>query len=203
MGTLAFGPIGMLKFAEDFKGTIISETMLVDGVEYGREFEKIADCLVSLKRLGKAYVAPFLINGSNKVVRVDAVCHVAEAGFMNRAVYTTLNYTTTPKECAALKELGVRTAGIQAFNSRNPWIKWMYQLLMGTKGEGRLLHTASKSGIEPQASDPRARLGHAEYRPCSRRHPCVQEQVWLTRRSCAHWRSEFLEGYRRIRKYSD
>jgi len=48
---------GMLKFAEDFKGTIISETMLIDGVYYGNEFEKIADFLASLKRLGKAYVA--------------------------------------------------------------------------------------------------------------------------------------------------
>ncbi|MEM2885526.1 MAG: radical SAM protein, partial [Thermoproteota archaeon] len=48
---------GMSEFAEDFKGTIISETMLIDGIRYGNEFEKIADFLASLKRLGKAYVA--------------------------------------------------------------------------------------------------------------------------------------------------
>jgi len=48
---------GMLKFADDFKGTIISETMLVDGFIYGNELKKIADFLSSLKRLDMAYVA--------------------------------------------------------------------------------------------------------------------------------------------------
>jgi wyosine [tRNA(Phe)-imidazoG37] synthetase (radical SAM superfamily) len=48
---------GMLKFADDFKGTIISETMLVDGFFYGNELKKIADFLSSLKRLDMAYVA--------------------------------------------------------------------------------------------------------------------------------------------------
>lgn len=64
--------------------------------------------------------APFLINGPNKAVRVDAARHVVEAGLMNRAVYTSLNYTATPEECAAIKELGMRAAVIQAFNPRNP-----------------------------------------------------------------------------------
>jgi wyosine [tRNA(Phe)-imidazoG37] synthetase (radical SAM superfamily) len=48
---------GVTEFADEFKGTIISETMLVDGVNYGSEFEKTADFLKNLKRLDKAYVA--------------------------------------------------------------------------------------------------------------------------------------------------
>jgi wyosine [tRNA(Phe)-imidazoG37] synthetase (radical SAM superfamily) len=48
---------GMVTFAEEFKGTIISETMLVDSVDYGNEFEKIADFLQSLERLSRAYIA--------------------------------------------------------------------------------------------------------------------------------------------------
>jgi wyosine [tRNA(Phe)-imidazoG37] synthetase (radical SAM superfamily) len=48
---------GMVTFAEEFKGTIISETMLVDSVNYGNEFEKIADFLKNLKKLNRAYVA--------------------------------------------------------------------------------------------------------------------------------------------------
>jgi wyosine [tRNA(Phe)-imidazoG37] synthetase (radical SAM superfamily) len=48
---------GMATFAKEFKGTIISETMLVDSVDYGNEFQKIADFLESLERLNRAYIA--------------------------------------------------------------------------------------------------------------------------------------------------
>ncbi len=48
---------GLTTFAEEFKGTIISETMLVDSVDYRNEFEKIADFLKSLERLNRAYIA--------------------------------------------------------------------------------------------------------------------------------------------------
>ncbi len=48
---------GITKFADEFKGGIISETMLIDGINYGDEFEKIADFLKHLKRLDKAYIA--------------------------------------------------------------------------------------------------------------------------------------------------
>jgi wyosine [tRNA(Phe)-imidazoG37] synthetase (radical SAM superfamily) len=47
----------MATFAKEFKGTIISETMLVDSVDYRNEFEKIADFLESLERLNRAYIA--------------------------------------------------------------------------------------------------------------------------------------------------
>jgi len=48
---------GIATFAKEFKGIIISETMLVDSVDYGNEFEKIADFLKSLKRLSRLYIA--------------------------------------------------------------------------------------------------------------------------------------------------
>jgi len=48
---------GITEFANEFKGTIISETMLIDGINYGNEFEKTADFLKNLKRLDKAYIA--------------------------------------------------------------------------------------------------------------------------------------------------
>jgi len=48
---------GMATFSKEFKGPIISETMLVDSVDYGNEFEKIADFLKSLERLNRAYIA--------------------------------------------------------------------------------------------------------------------------------------------------
>jgi wyosine [tRNA(Phe)-imidazoG37] synthetase (radical SAM superfamily) len=48
---------GISDFVNDFRGTIISETMLIDGINYGGEFEKIAEFLKHLKRLDKAYLA--------------------------------------------------------------------------------------------------------------------------------------------------
>jgi wyosine [tRNA(Phe)-imidazoG37] synthetase (radical SAM superfamily) len=47
---------GVLEFAEEFEGTIVSETMLLDEVDYGDEFERIAEFLGQLKKLDKAYI---------------------------------------------------------------------------------------------------------------------------------------------------
>lgn len=48
---------GIREFANEFEGTVISETMRIDGINYGDEFEKVADFLKHLKRLDKAYIA--------------------------------------------------------------------------------------------------------------------------------------------------
>ena len=45
------------EFVKEFKGTVASETMLIDGIDYEDEFEKIAEFLKNLKRLDKAYIA--------------------------------------------------------------------------------------------------------------------------------------------------
>jgi wyosine [tRNA(Phe)-imidazoG37] synthetase (radical SAM superfamily) len=48
---------GIIEFAEEFEGILVSETMLIDSVEYRDEFEKVADFLRHVKRLDKAYIA--------------------------------------------------------------------------------------------------------------------------------------------------
>jgi wyosine [tRNA(Phe)-imidazoG37] synthetase (radical SAM superfamily) len=48
---------GIQDFAESFKGTVVSETMLVDGIDYTNEFERIATFLAELKKLNKVYIA--------------------------------------------------------------------------------------------------------------------------------------------------
>ena len=40
---------GMLEFRKEFKGELVTETMLIDGINYGDEFEKIAEFLKELK----------------------------------------------------------------------------------------------------------------------------------------------------------
>ncbi|MGD8546233.1 MAG: radical SAM protein [Candidatus Bathyarchaeota archaeon] len=48
---------GISEFVNEYRGTVVSETMLIDGIDYGDEFGRIADFLKGLKRLDKAYVA--------------------------------------------------------------------------------------------------------------------------------------------------
>jgi wyosine [tRNA(Phe)-imidazoG37] synthetase (radical SAM superfamily) len=48
---------GIHDFAEAFKGTVVTETMLLDGVDYANEFERITTFLAELKKLNRAYVA--------------------------------------------------------------------------------------------------------------------------------------------------
>jgi wyosine [tRNA(Phe)-imidazoG37] synthetase (radical SAM superfamily) len=48
---------GIRKFTEIFDGNVVSETMLIDGINYNSEFEKIAGFLRSLAKLDKAYIA--------------------------------------------------------------------------------------------------------------------------------------------------
>ena len=48
---------GIRGFTEEFRGTVVSEAMLVGNIDYGDEFEKIAEFLAELKRLNKAYIA--------------------------------------------------------------------------------------------------------------------------------------------------
>jgi len=47
---------GILEFGKEFKGKILTETMLIDGIDYGDEFEKIAKFLKELKPV-KSYIA--------------------------------------------------------------------------------------------------------------------------------------------------
>jgi wyosine [tRNA(Phe)-imidazoG37] synthetase (radical SAM superfamily) len=45
------------QFSRSFKGVLVSETMLIDNIDYGGELERIAGFLGSLDKLDKAYVA--------------------------------------------------------------------------------------------------------------------------------------------------
>jgi len=47
---------GMLEFRREFGGKVVTETMLIDGIDYGGEFERIADFLAELKP-DVAYIA--------------------------------------------------------------------------------------------------------------------------------------------------
>jgi len=91
---------------------------------------------------------PFLINGSEASVRLSAAHHVVNIGLQDRAIYNSINYTFRKEEMEALKETGLNSAIIQAFNPSNPLPKGMISILKGDgKNEG-LLEKALKADIE-------------------------------------------------------
>ena len=48
---------GIMDFVANYEGTVISETMLVDGLDYRDDSVQLADFLKSLKKLDKAFIA--------------------------------------------------------------------------------------------------------------------------------------------------
>jgi wyosine [tRNA(Phe)-imidazoG37] synthetase (radical SAM superfamily) len=48
---------GIIEFAKEFEGAIITETMLMNEIDYGDELNGIAGVLKKLKKLDKAYIA--------------------------------------------------------------------------------------------------------------------------------------------------
>jgi len=48
---------GIKKFSKEFRGKLISETMLIDGIDYSEEINRIARYLSGLGNLSKAYIA--------------------------------------------------------------------------------------------------------------------------------------------------
>jgi wyosine [tRNA(Phe)-imidazoG37] synthetase (radical SAM superfamily) len=60
---------GILRFAEVFRGKFLSETMIVEGTDCGRDFGKIAAFLSKLRKLSKAYVSVPIRPPAEKWVR--------------------------------------------------------------------------------------------------------------------------------------
>lgn len=60
---------GILRFAEVFKGKLLSETMIVEGTDRGRDFGRMAAFLSKLRNLSKAYVAVPIRPPAEKWVR--------------------------------------------------------------------------------------------------------------------------------------
>lgn len=92
--------------------------------------------------------SPFLINGPEMSVRVEATKYAGEIGLLNRVVYNSINYTLGEEEINAIKKTGVKAAIIQAFNPRNTRPKGMLQILKGTLEKEGLLDRALRAGIE-------------------------------------------------------
>jgi len=92
--------------------------------------------------------APFLINGPNASVRLDGAKYAGEIGLLDRAVYTSINYTVNEAEVRGIRDSGLKTAIVQAFNPKDVSLQGMRTILEGAGFKEGLLKVASKAGLE-------------------------------------------------------
>jgi wyosine [tRNA(Phe)-imidazoG37] synthetase (radical SAM superfamily) len=85
---------GIREFTEEFRGTVVSETMLIGNIDYGDEFEKIAEFLTELKKLNKVYIAtPTRPPTENWVKRVNEdLMNTAFQAFSNKLGASRVEY---------------------------------------------------------------------------------------------------------------
>ncbi|RJS85668.1 hypothetical protein CW702_00845 [Candidatus Bathyarchaeota archaeon] len=85
---------------------------------------------------------PLLVNGPTYNVRVSAIRFAAEIGLEKRVIYNSINYTFNEDEAEAIREAGVKTALVQAFNPGDPRPKGMVSIAR------KLLRLARNAGVE-------------------------------------------------------
>jgi len=88
--------------------------------------------------------APLLINGPSAEVRLSASRHAISVGLKDRVVYNSINFTVTANEVNAVRELGLKTAIVQALDPHNPLPRSMVGILRGEQG---LIEVARSAGI--------------------------------------------------------
>jgi len=91
--------------------------------------------------------APFLINGMNSSIRIQALEHVTERGLLDRAVYTSINFTVSEDELTAINNSKLQSAIVQTFNPYDTTKQGMHRMLEGTNEKEGLLQMASRSGL--------------------------------------------------------
>ena len=91
---------------------------------------------------------PFLVNSGDISVRLHGIKYAAEKGLTERAIYTSINFKVREEEISSLKEAGIKSALIQAFNPKNLLPEGMSKIMKENNGKEGLLMTALRAGIE-------------------------------------------------------
>lgn len=91
---------------------------------------------------------PFLIDSTLSSARIEAFRHAAEIGLTQRAIYNSIESHVKDRDVSALKEIGVRSAVVLAFDPRNPRPEGRVQILHGYPGQVSLLKAAEEAGVQ-------------------------------------------------------
>jgi len=91
--------------------------------------------------IAEATTVPFLIDGTTSDVRIAGAKYVKEVGLTERSIYNTIMPEDKKEEITALKESGIKTAVLLAFNPKMPTLKGRMDVL------SELLKAAEAGGI--------------------------------------------------------
>lgn len=91
--------------------------------------------------------APILVDSTSADVKISGVKYAREIGLLDRTVYNSITYHVNDSEIKALKDVGVKSAVVLAYNPRNVWPIGRVELLRGSSSERGLLKIAEEAGI--------------------------------------------------------
>ncbi len=92
--------------------------------------------------------APFLVDSPSAAVRIHAMKYAVDVGLNARAVYNSIDNTIKQEEIKAIKELGIKTAVLLAYNPRNLWPEGRLEVLKGYGNQIGLLEVAKKACVK-------------------------------------------------------
>lgn len=96
---------------------------------------------------------PFLLDGVDANVRINALKHIVELGIQNRVVYSTISTMTKSEEIQAIRESKIKNAVVFAFSTYDPTPEGKVALLEKVDGKKGLLEIAKEAGIEQALID--------------------------------------------------
>jgi tetrahydromethanopterin S-methyltransferase subunit H len=86
--------------------------------------------------------APFLVDSVSRDAKLQTLLHIEKAGLIGKVIYNSLNFLSTPQEYQTLKELGVKSAVLLAYDPKTPSDR--LSILSGEKG---LLQRAQQAAV--------------------------------------------------------
>ncbi len=61
---------------------------------------------------------PFLVDSISREAKLQAVMHIQKVGLTEKAIYNSINFLSTPQELTALRDAGVKSAVLLAYDSK-------------------------------------------------------------------------------------
>ncbi|XHH10570.1 MAG: tetrahydromethanopterin S-methyltransferase subunit H [Candidatus Bathyarchaeia archaeon] len=89
--------------------------------------------------------APFLVDSVSRDAKLQTMAHIQKNGLINKAIYNSLNFLSTPQELQTLKELDVKSAVVLAYDPKTPADR--LAVLSGDSKQPGLLGKAQQVGV--------------------------------------------------------
>ncbi len=79
---------------------------------------------------------PFLVDSISREAKLQAVMYIQKVGLTEKAIYNSINFLSTPQELAALRDAGVKSAVLLAYDSKGNRETVLPDLLKAAEGAG-------------------------------------------------------------------